>query len=90
MLNKLIQMFRFKGSFLWAVKQMKKGNEVTRKSFTDATVKYRCKPSGIIEITFAEKNMRRFTDRWETGALCHQYIQANDWCLYNDHPKAIK
>jgi len=78
------------GSFRWALRKMKKGQVVTRKSIT-GTLRFKTnKQSGTVLWCFdstANYHEHKGTHRWGTADLSIEYIEALDWCLLIDHPK---
>ena len=83
--KKIIRIFSLKGSFFWALRQMKKGHQVTRLSFRNTVQRYQVDKHGIILLTMNTKFDNQIN--WVCGALCFEYIQATDWCLAKDHPE---
>ena len=85
MKKRIISILGLKGSFSWALRQMKKGHQVTRLSFKDTVQRYQSDKNGIIMLTMNTK-FDNYVN-WVCGALCFEYIEATDWCLAKDHPE---
>ena len=69
------RLFGLKGSWKWALKQMKKGN-IVRPSSATGTVKYRFSvdKQDRIEWTFDKENFR-----WDNANIFYSDFQKTDW-----------
>lgn len=86
----LIRQLGLKGSFAWAVRQMAKGEIVTRHSVT-STMRYKLPNIGFTPDLVAPI-LSTFDNQFSTGHYnwqCAKFnatdVQALDWCLMTEH-----
>ena len=81
LLTPVVSLLGLKGSWKWAVKEMKKGKIVTRASVTGA-VKYRLSQDEQfrLENDFHRKESEA---KWENSNFFISYLYATDWIIYN-------
>jgi hypothetical protein len=80
MIKWFIRTFGLKGSWLWAVKQMKNGHMVRPASAT-GIVKYRFSRDGQNRLEWNFSVTPHFTD-WENAFLFEQDLFYTDWYIY--------
>jgi len=83
MIKWIIRFFGIKGSFSWAIRQMKKGETVTRHGIV-GTLRFKINDRGTILWCFdstLNQHKHKGTHRWDPANLDIEYITAADWCL---------
>lgn len=81
LLAPVVRFFGLKGSWKWAVKEMKKGNLLVRTSVT-GTVKYRLSPDEQNRLEW-DFNRKESEVKWENANFFISDTMATDWVIYN-------
>lgn len=81
-LSLIIRFFGLKGSWKWAVKEMKNGNLVTMKSVSGA-LKYRFSVDGEYRFEW-DFHKKEDEFKWENANFFISDFMATDWIIYNN------
>jgi len=83
MINFIIRLFGLKGSWGWAVRQMKAG-KIVRPSTATGTVKYKLDHEGQGRICWNFSRILTGRDSWENANVFLSDFKRTDWILFKN------
>ena len=83
MINSIIRFFGLKGSWKWAVKQIKKG-EIVRPSSATGTGKYKLDHENQGRICWNFSKVLTSYDKWESANIFLKDFDRTDWKLFKN------